>query len=358
MPDEMPMLSAEPATIAFAAFLVFAALATAYDLRERRIPDVLNFFFLACAAALAFFHFNGAPAACALFAAFVAAAFAFAYLVYRLGAWAGGDVKFFTAAAAFLPLMGIQPNDAAGFFSFLWLFLASAFLLVPVLVIAYWKRISKSRKEVFAGATGAVMPALSAALAATGTVFILSRTLSLLQNHWLAAIPVLAVLYFVRVPFWAGAALAVAAAWLDPVQAAVFFAPSFAVFFLAKFSQQAYAVVSKNVLERRVSVSGLREGMIPAATVLARGGKPVLWKPSFKELLANALSGKPPAMKPVAPPGRVVADASKAAGLSAAAIRELKRLGVKYLPVKESVPFAPVLAVGEIVLVVAWLAAS
>jgi len=80
----------------------------------------------------------------------------------------------------------------------------------------------------------------------------------------------------------------------------------------------------------------------------------VFWKPTAAGIAARLLAGKP-----LAPQGRVVADSSKAAGVSKKQIAELKRLGVKYLQIRESMPFAPILAVGEAAFaVVVWLAAS
>jgi len=335
--------------IAVVLFLAFSAAATAFDLRERRIPDALNYLFLAAAAALAFSAGAGVN-----YAAFVAASFCFAYVVYRLGAWAGGDAKFFTASTAFLPLAGVNVTDPVQFLSFLWAFMASAVLLVPVVVAIYWKKLAAARKEVAGAAAGALKPSAAGALGATGAAFVLPGLLSVAGASLPATAAILVAFYLVRIPLWLGAGLAAFAAVSAPDRALWLFAFSFAAFFVARFSQAAYPIVSQRAFTRKVRAAGLREGMIPAYTVFVKGGKPALWKPTPKAVAARLLSGKA-----LAPEGRVVASASRAAGLSKNEIGELKRLGVKYLAVRESMPFAPILAVGEAAFaVVVWLAAS
>jgi len=335
--------------IAAVLFLAFSAAATAYDLRERRIPNILNYAFLLAAAGLAYWSGYGLG-----YAAFVAASFCFAYLVYRLGAWAGGDAKFFTALTAFLPLLGINVGDPAMFFSFIWAFIASAAVLVPVAAIIYWEKLASARKQVADAAVSSVVPSVAGALGATGTVFILSRALSAWGASPLGAAAILLLFYALRVPLWLGAGLAAIAAVSAPQQALGLFAFSLAAFFLAKFSRAAYPIISARVFTTKTRAADLREGMIPAETVCAKAGKPVFWKPTAAGIAAGLLAGKP-----LVPEGRVVADSSKAAGLSKKQIAELKRLGVKYLQIRESMPFAPILTVGEAAFaVVVWLAAS
>jgi Flp pilus assembly protein protease CpaA len=79
------------------ATVVVLALATFFDLRERRIPDVLTY--AATLLGIAY-HLAAGNYSVVLY---VAGTFAVAYLLYRLGLWAGGDVKLFTAIAALNP---------------------------------------------------------------------------------------------------------------------------------------------------------------------------------------------------------------------------------------------------------------
>ncbi|MEK6924161.1 MAG: prepilin peptidase [Candidatus Micrarchaeota archaeon] len=84
-----------------AAALAFAVAASFFDLRERRIPNALNFAAGALAAAAAV----ASGAEMIPFALFSLFSFIFAYALYKLGAWAGGDAKFFTALCM---LLGVE----------------------------------------------------------------------------------------------------------------------------------------------------------------------------------------------------------------------------------------------------------
>ncbi len=105
----------------------FCVAASFFDCTENRIPNKLNFAALIAALSIAFFGGIGR----ALFFQYAASLFfsaVFAFLLFRVGAWRGGDAKFFVALGAFLPLL--LPGGAWGVFSFLEVFLASAFFLL------------------------------------------------------------------------------------------------------------------------------------------------------------------------------------------------------------------------------------
>lgn len=101
-----------------AAAFIFAVSATAFDFSQRRIPDWLNFVFFALGA-LASITSN----VLLEFALFFALSLVFSTGLYRVGAWGGGDAKFFIALSSFLPLFG------KGAESIFVLFLVSALLL-------------------------------------------------------------------------------------------------------------------------------------------------------------------------------------------------------------------------------------
>jgi Flp pilus assembly protein protease CpaA len=103
--------------LAFA--LTFAFAASLFDLKERRIPDWLNYSFLA--AALVFGWIQGVFGTTLLFSA---VAFVFAFVLFKAGVWAGGDAKFFSSLSAFLPLLGKTSVFALG----VWFVLSVALL--------------------------------------------------------------------------------------------------------------------------------------------------------------------------------------------------------------------------------------
>lgn len=117
--------------------IVFAAAASINDLKSRIIPDWLNYGSLVVAVAAALL----AGRLDASYAAFVAAAFAFSWLLYKLGVWAGGDVKFFTAISAWFGLLkSTSPLLIVGAFT------VSAILALPVAMACYHDRIWAARK--------------------------------------------------------------------------------------------------------------------------------------------------------------------------------------------------------------------
>ncbi|MFH0836446.1 MAG: prepilin peptidase, partial [Candidatus Micrarchaeota archaeon] len=76
-----------------AAALAFVLVALVIDMRERKIPNWLNALGLIGAIAVAWNN----EALGFWFAVAVVAAFVFAFALFKAGAWAGGDGKFFIA---------------------------------------------------------------------------------------------------------------------------------------------------------------------------------------------------------------------------------------------------------------------
>lgn len=120
-------------SIAFLAAVFFALVASHLDLTKRMIPDLLNAVFFVIALGLGvLLHVDLVRQV-----AFACVAFAFAFVLYKLGAWAGGDAKFYAALLAFYPLF--KPVD---YVVVLWIFFASVVLVLPFLLFAKrWRRI-------------------------------------------------------------------------------------------------------------------------------------------------------------------------------------------------------------------------
>lgn len=289
---------------AIALAAVFSAAAIFFDLRERRIPNLLNYSFLVLAVVLAFLaeklDFN--------YVLFVALSFGFAFILYKLGAWAGGDAKFFTALSAFF---GVVENTAPQ--SIVVVFLASAALLIPVLVALQLREFAAAGNEFLGAFKASFKPALSSALLSTALYAAYSLVFSRLEPRALAA------------------------------AAAAGFAIAFAVFFFKSF----FGIVSQKILRKRVRVSELREGEIPAESVYKKHGRIVFWQPpSPGTVFSRLLKFGPNALRELLPPPNPIASALAARGVSAGEIKQLKKEGVKSLVVKRSVAFAPALAAG------------
>ncbi|MFH1106446.1 MAG: A24 family peptidase [Candidatus Micrarchaeota archaeon] len=348
---------------ALGAFLAFSAAASFTDLKSREIPDWLNYGFLLVGAGLAL-YLNGPGALLGLFAV-VLAWFCFAYAVYRLGAWAGGDVKFFSAMAPYAFVFG------GDWLSFLPVFMASAVLLVPLLVLIHFRDVWRLKGEILGVAVKGLFPAFSGGISSYVFLSVVGFAGVVFSgNFWLMALLVVAFLLF-RPPVLASAvlfALSVAFLRFDAALLLWLFALSFAFSLLPGL----FKLFSAKVLRYDAKIADLGEGDVPAETILLKDGKIVRWNPLDLKAMVGLLKaggGKGSsgvfgllamARRGFAPGGRVLADSLSAGGLSAAEIKELKRAGVKWLRVKRVIPFAPVLAAGFLAYfwALAWLSAG
>ena len=119
--------------VALALAVAFALLASYFDLKKRIVPDWLNAVFFVIALGMGVLM----QVDLVQQIAFACVAFAFAFVLYRLGGWAGGDAKFYAALLSFYPLF--KPVDYS---VVLLVFFASIVFLIPFLLLAKrWRRI-------------------------------------------------------------------------------------------------------------------------------------------------------------------------------------------------------------------------
>lgn len=334
--------------VAAVAFTYFA-LACAWDLKQRIVPDWLNF----AATAAAFCSAALAGVLSLEFVAGVAAAFSLAFLLYKIGVWGGGDAKFFTGATAFF--LVVVPS--AGWTGFAVFFADSVFAAVPAALFLHAKDLWRLRRELAGFAVPALRSAAKTGLlgAAAGTAFVsASNALTQFLSPWTAYAVVFVAALAAPFPLWAAGIVFAAAALLDWQKTAALFAAAFAVGFAAFYCVKAFRVVSSKVLRRTVEASEWREGMIPAHTIVLRDGRAVVVEgPSLAAVVKAARKLDVKQLLALLAPasGRVLVDCRKARGLTQAEIKELKAAGVTSLEVKESMAFAPVLVAG-------WVAAA
>jgi len=112
------------------------------DLHSRRIPNTLNYLFLAIPITTAI-----AEAYSAYYYAFTLAAFLFAFCVYATRAWAAGDAKYFTTLAAWLALFK-PPSRFEDFTTIAFLFLLSTLFFTPFALAARWRRVTREKRAV------------------------------------------------------------------------------------------------------------------------------------------------------------------------------------------------------------------
>lgn len=283
------MLTAIAYKLVFA--VAFIALASYFDLRQRRVPNALTLPVIAIGVAANAYSNAGQEYYFALFFAF-----AFSYVLYRLGAWAGGDAKFFTALFAI---------HSFGAFSFIGIFLGAALLLVPVLVALHARE--------FLAMRGRVLSALAASV----------------RNALIAGL--------LSVPF----AYAVGAAVPESILLAI------ASAFLASFLLKVFLLARASILGETVRVEELKQGMVLDGRIYVRAGKVSIWlPPTAKELITIAMQkGIEGIRGRMAVKGIALASGS-ATGLSAAEIAAIRKAGMRKARIRESLPFVPVLGAG------------
>ncbi len=347
------------------AIVLFILLVFHYDLKYRMIPDAINFFFLFLAIAAAIFEYDfGLPSLLASYVPFFCLNFAFAYLLYRFGVWAGGDVKFFTALMAFMPVYYPEFRVYSAFS----VFLTSAILVAPITLLYYLKEILLFRREfrqIFIDGVYSATRGTALAFSALLVVSFFTRDYSappylallilvsfLFQARMRLTIPLvmLGSLFFLF--FRVGEASALPADFLY-YRLEEYLSLLILLFFsslILHLLRNSFRLVSREVLTKPVAISEIREGDIPAETLYLEGGKIRRWSPfnvwkTVREALkrGNRLHIKD-AFRAIRPRGKIIIDSLKARGLVASEIKQLKRLRVKQILVKEALPFAPVIA--------------
>lgn len=286
--------------------LVYALAASWLDLRERKIPNALNAGAFALVFLAAFFNGFFANQLGVWFVVFIAVAFAFSFAIYLAGAWAGGDAKFFTVLAAWAFMLKPVSGWESVAVTLVFLFLASVVLFVPFAAFVYAKELKKLKTK------ETVVAALKTGAKEGVVLAVLAFAFALLFNP--------------------ANALAAGATGFS-------FACAFSV--LAGY----WGLLREKVFVFKARVE---EGVVPAVSLVKAGGKVKEWKmPGVSEIVKGALKGALPAV----PKGVLLADASKARGLTSGEVKQLKANGVKLLAVKRTLAFAPALAGGF----VAWV---
>lgn len=222
-----------------------------------------------------------------------------------MGAWAGGDVKFFIAIMSLIPIYNcLHP------FSFISIFLNAAMLVIPLtlglIIINFNEKIYSDIKKAI--------------------------ILSIKSTTY--ALPFLLIFYFVFNS--------------DIIT-------STTLFFVFSLFSLLFSILRKQVLVKELNVNDLKEGDISKQTIYLSKGKVKYWDPpSIKEIVKLTLKGEIKALFAPKDADSILVDSLSAAGMSEEQIKELKRRGVKRILVKLSLPFIPLLAIGYLLSIVGW----
>ncbi|MBI4053594.1 MAG: prepilin peptidase [Candidatus Diapherotrites archaeon] len=352
--------------------LAVLAVASIIDLRERLIPNKLTYSLIAFALASktteSFVKSDWSILGFSI--ALGIATFCVSWLLWKLGVWAGGDVKLFTALAFANPfnpavagaLLGIPLLQAIPLPIFpLTLFIFSVFSVMPfgaMIAVRGLQSDAVARREIFESVRGTVVSTAKIIALALG----LNAVLVLFGLPQILVLPLLFIAAFLpaKAKPAVSAGLFAFALWQSLLPALSGFLASTAAISLVYIFLKLFAV-SKRFLVEEKPVSELAEGDIPAKSffLLSDGNvaekEPLSIKTIINHLKANKLESLLSELKPQ---GREIASSIKARGLTEEELSELKKLCMeKRIPekilVKKSAAFAPSVLIAFVLLGIA-----
>ncbi len=294
--------------------------------------------------------------------------FAAAYGLYRMGVWAGGDVKLFAGLAALNPVnpailsrLGMISLPAFAPISIpifpLTLFIFSLFAMLPYGAILAGTRLLKNKtekkkfKQDFKKRLIEIIELAALAIGFGSVLTFFGIT------PWLT-LPLLFVSAFV--PGKPRAALAgivlIGALWINAGTAAEEFAILFC-FLLGTWLLLKLYSLSKILMRKPIKIENLEEGMISGQTIVQNGKKvEIVEEMGMKKLIKYFTSNRfGKAIKTMQPKGKEIISSKSAAGITEKQISKLKELAKKgkipdRLLVKESAPFVPAVLIAYIAL--------
>jgi len=343
--------------------LISVCVANYTDLKERIIPNELTFslitvgviFYLFLGLYLADFwtFVSGAIGA--------AVAFAIGYGLWLIGAWAGGDVKMFTALGALLPGIGrsFEPSHTAPYPLLITILFNSIIAIAPIL-FAYIA-ISCARKpdigrKIMAPFRGSARRYLEAPLVLVGCSALGLEIATRLGFVWPLRLLLVAALLFAvyRIPFKVrlpiSTLLTLFGLYLNPLTVVEAFAIILLLLPGLRLLVSAVNVANREVLQEKVRITELKEGMIPAETIYESGGKVGRYRaPGYGKFIKLASRDPSKLMRPKW--DRVLADPRVAAGVTRGQARALKQLVKRgklkdSIRIKKGMPFAPAFGLG------------
>ncbi len=350
--------------------IVFLAIASYTDLKARIVSNKLNYGMLAIGlvghAAWAFLAGNAMIFVFCIAA--TAIAFGFSYALWKIGAWAGGDVKLITALSALNPvnpaILGLSGLTGIGLFNPVQLpvfpfsiFVFSIFSMIPYAGFVSAKRLLKNRevkKEFLADFKKKFFSTIEFSMAIIG----IGAVLVFLGITLWADLPLLFAFGLIRkkiVRIAIAIALFAFAVWKN-VFDAQWLAWLVLLFMGAWLLFRLYSL-SKKLMRKKIKIGNLEEGMIPAETLIENSGK-IEKTPDFeiKKIINHLVHNRLGELNALLnPKGRIIISSARAAGLEADEITELKKLALEKkieneILIKESVPLVPAILIGYVLL--------
>ncbi|NYB52859.1 MAG: prepilin peptidase [Methanobacteriaceae archaeon] len=306
--------------------------------------------------------------------------FALGYLFWKMGAWAGGDVKLFTALAALLPfypalisyqILGVSFPLEGGYPFPLTLIINSILSILPFLLIYVFYIVIKTKPHLMGELIEPVKDyqkniilTLVITSAVTITFFITqeSHFQSIMQQTQIQIIIISLILIYILSMLISKLPNQVKAVFVSLFTVAALFynfqvtISSIIILFitimLIEVVRKLLTSVSKQALQDDYSLEKLQEGMIPAYNIYQRDGEIYVDDKSLTGKIMEAFHKRDLGVL-TTPPGKLLVG-NLAAGLTGDDIELLKKLNNENkIPsefrIKKGVPFAPSILIGLLI---------
>ncbi len=340
-------------------------IATYTDLKARIVPNTLNYG-LAIIGVLLFgvisiIEWNSMPIVLSILG--LCYGFFFGWIMWKIGVFAGGDVKLFMGLGALNPFTpallkaGLLTNASVPLFP-ITLFLYSLVCFLPYGIFVMIYRVSKNKKfqkELYYEMKPKVILAIETAIFASAVYVILDF---IKFNTW-AVIPIIIVWGFLgKKKVYPMIIALLAAAVLGPKLLLTSLAAAM-ILSVGAYTLVKLMLTTRKVLTTEIEVKKLEEGMIPAKSLAWKGKKIIeLEGIDYKLIIKYIKEGNTNAIKKMFSPKDELISARKARGLSDDELKEVKKLAAKGLIpkkmlIKESMPFVPTMLLGYLLCLIA-----
>ena len=302
---------------------------------------------------------------------FTAGTFVLGYILWRLGAWAGGDVKLFTALAALLPfypqivnynLLGIQfPINATYPFP-LTLIINSILAILPFLLIFIFYIVLKKKPYLMDELIAPLKNykkniVLTLVITSAGAVTLVITPYLPYQLILISLILIYLLTFVIskmpnRVKAVVVSVLIVFALYKSVYLTIIGVIVLFLVLNVIELIKSLLTTVNKKALQDDYEINDLKEGMIPAYNMYKKDDEIYFDKKGFFDKIKESIK-EGNVLKLSEPKGELLIS-NMAAGLSKEDIEVLKKLLNEdkisnKLKIKKGVPFAPSIFIGLLI---------
>jgi len=339
-------------------------LATYTDLKSRIVPNTLNYGLAIIGVVLfgiiSILEWNSMPIVLSLLG--LCYGFFFGWIMWKLGIFAGGDVKLFMGLGALNPFTpalikaGLLTNAQIPLFP-ITLFLYSLVCFLPYGIFVMIYRVSKNKKfqkQLFVEMKPKIILAIETALFASAVYVVLDF---IKFNTW-ATIPIIIIWGFLgkKKIYVMLVALLIASFLGSQLLLSTLIAAM--ILSVGAYTLVKLMLTTRKVLTTEIEVKKLEEGMIPAKSLAWKGKKIIeLEGINYKLIIKHIREGNTLAIKEMFSPKEEIISSRKARGLTDDELKEVKKLAAKGLIpkkmlIKESMPFVPTMLLGYLLCLV------